>query len=74
MKKLLPDATVRKHLAAHALAFAALLLAAVSGSAALARLAGVAVIVEFALLLAALLGVLAAYRRVRAPAERFSLS
>jgi hypothetical protein len=74
LKKLLPDAAVRKHLAAHAVAFAALLLAAVSGSAALARLAGVAVVIEFALLLAALLGVLATYRRVRALAERFSLS
>lgn len=66
MKKLQPDAPVRRHLAVHAVALAALLLAAVSGSAILGRLAGVVVVVEFALLLANLLKVLGAYRTARA--------
>ena len=66
MKKLQPDSPVRRHLAVHALALAALLLAAASGSTILGRLAGVVVVVEFALLLANLLKVLGAYRAARA--------
>lgn len=66
MKKLQPDAPVRRHLAAHAIALVALLVAAFSGSDLLGRLAGVTVVVEFALLLANMVKVLGAYRNARA--------
>ena len=66
MKKLQPDKPVRRHLAAHAVALVALLLAALTGSAILGRLAGVVVVVEFVLLIANLLKVLGAYRNARA--------
>ncbi len=66
MKKLQPDSPVRRHLAAHAIALGALLVAAISGSELLGRLAGVTVVVEFALLLANMVKVLGAYRNARA--------
>ena len=66
MKKLQPDGPVRRHLIAHAVALAALLLGALTTNALLARASGVLVMLEFALLLANLLAVLGAYRRALA--------
>lgn len=66
MKKLQPDTPVRRQMLMHAVALAALLLAAISGNALLVRLAGLLVVVEFAALLLNILKVLGAYRRARA--------
>lgn len=66
VKKLQPDAPVRRQLQVHMVALAALLIAVVSGSALLGRIAGIIVIVEFGLLLNNMIGVIRAYRLARA--------
>lgn len=66
MKKLQPDAPVRRHLALHTAALALLLVAAVVGHPLAVRAAGILVVVEFAALLTNLVNVLGAYRRARA--------
>lgn len=65
MRKLQPDKPVRRHLALHGLALAALLVAALTGNPWLARLAGVLVVIEFVALFANIVKVLGAYRRAR---------
>lgn len=65
MKKLQPDGPIRKHLIAHAVALAVLLVAALSGSTLVVRAAGVLVMLEFGLLFANLMRVLGAYRIAR---------
>jgi hypothetical protein len=66
VKKLQPDAPVRRQLQVHMVALVALLIAVVSGSALLGRIAGIIVIVEFGLLLNNMIGVIRAYRLARA--------
>jgi hypothetical protein len=63
MKKLQPDAPVRKQFIAHAVALAALLTATISVNAWVGRIAGVLVIIEFAWLLNNMINVIRAYRR-----------
>ena len=65
MKKLQPDGPIRKHLIAHTVSFAVLLLATVSGSTNVARVAGVLVTLEFSVLLVNIFRVLGAYRNAR---------
>ena len=66
MKKLQPDAPIRRHLALHAVALAVLLVAASVGNAWLIRLAGLLVVAEFAFLFANIIKVLGNYRRAHA--------
>ena len=68
MKKLQPDAPIRKQFITHAAAFVALVIAAISVNVWAGRIAGVLVIVEFAWLLKNLIGVIQAYRRAGAAA------
>lgn len=63
MKKLQPDTPVRKQFTAHAAAFAALIVAATVVNAWSGRIAGLAVVIEFAWLLKNIINVLRAYRR-----------
>lgn len=65
MKKLQPDAPIRKQFVAHAMAFATLLVATISASAWVGHIAGVVVIIEFAWLLSNMINVIRAYRRAR---------
>lgn len=58
MKKLQPDAAIRRQMLAHWLAVGAVAVAILSGDPAVARAAGVAVVVDFAWLLVNILGVL----------------
>lgn len=67
VKRLLPDAPVKRQLAVHALSLPLLLGAAASGDAWLGRLAGLAVAVDFAWLGCNIAAVLARYRRQLAP-------
>lgn len=66
MKKLQPDAPVRRHFSVHAAALALALVAAASGLPLLVRAAGLLVILDFSLLLVNVVSVLRAYRAVRA--------
>ncbi|NMG45781.1 hypothetical protein GPA22_18855 [Aromatoleum toluvorans] len=66
MKKLQPDAPIRRHLGVHASALAALLLAALAGNPWLIRLAGALVTAEFIFLFANIVKVLGNYRRAHA--------
>lgn len=68
MKKLQPDAPIRRHFSVHTAALALLLVAAASGLPLLTRAAGLLVALDFALMLANTLTVLRAYRAVRAAA------
>ncbi|NMF91233.1 hypothetical protein [Aromatoleum petrolei] len=66
MKKLQPDSPIRRHLALHAVALAALLVAALVGNHWLIRIAGLLVVAEFGFLLSNIVKVLGNYRRARA--------
>lgn len=63
MKKLQPDAPIRKQFRTHAVAFAALVIAAISVNIWVGRIAGIIVVIEFAWLLKNLINVIRAYRR-----------
>ncbi|HRP94709.1 MAG TPA: hypothetical protein PL143_00525 [Rhodocyclaceae bacterium] len=65
MKKLQPDAPIRKQLRSHMVALAALVVAVPSGSTLLVRAAGILVLVEFAWLFKNMIGVIRAYRLAR---------
>ncbi|WP_407280537.1 hypothetical protein U5817_09265 [Aromatoleum evansii] len=66
MKKLQPDTPIRRHLALHAAALAALVVAALVGNEWLIRLAGLLIVGEFVFLFANILKVLGNYRRAHA--------
>ncbi|HJV27800.1 MAG TPA: hypothetical protein VJ673_19115 [Aromatoleum sp.] len=68
MKKLQPDAQVKRHLSLHGAAIAVLLTATVVGHPLGIRIAGLVLIAEFALLAANTIKVLRTYRAVRAAA------
>ncbi|MBI1905895.1 MAG: hypothetical protein HYS20_06590 [Rhodocyclales bacterium] len=63
MKKLQPDAPVRKQLIAHAITLAALIVATLGVSAWAGRIAGMLMTIEFAWLLNNMINVIRAYRR-----------